>query len=72
MTDIPEHVTPIDWQSLSSEALQGVLEEIVTRGEPDEMSMSKRCEQLLKALKSKKLALYFDAQAETVFVASPS
>ena len=70
-SDIPDYVTPIHWEDLSPEALQGVLEELVTRGEPDEMSTSRRCGQLLKALKDKKLALYFDAQAENVFTAPP-
>lgn len=64
----PTEAVPIDWKDLSPEALRNVLEDLVSRGEPDEVSMDARCQQLLSALKEGKTRLYFDTVEETVFL----
>lgn len=66
--ELPEGVVKVDWKELSAEALRGVLVDLVTRGEPDEMSVDRRCEQLLEALKQGKQCLYFDSKEEQIFV----
>jgi uncharacterized protein YheU (UPF0270 family) len=58
----------IDWQDLSPEALRNVLEDLVSRGEPDEMAIDARCDQLLQAIKKGKTGLYFDPVDETIFI----
>lgn len=58
----------IDPGDLSPEALRNVLEDIVTRGEPDEVDIDTRCRQLLSAIKSGKTRLFFDPVEETIFV----
>lgn len=61
----------IDPSDLSPEALRSVLEDLVTRGEPDEMDIETRCRQLLTAIKSGKTKLMFDPVEETIFVRNP-
>ncbi len=68
MTNPESDPVLIEWEKLSSDALQGVLEELVSRGEPDEMSLATRCDQLREALARKKAELYFDPTEETVFL----
>ena len=68
MTDPELEPVLIEWEKLSSVALQGVLEELVSRGEPDEVALATRCDQLKKALAAKKADLYFDPIEETVFL----
>ncbi len=58
----------IDWRDLSEEALENVLQDLVTRGEPDEVDIKTRCHQLLSALKAGKTRLYFDPNEEAVFL----
>ncbi len=64
----PERSIAIDWRDLSSEALDNVLQDLVTRGEPDEIDIETRCRQLLSALKAGKVCLYFDQLEETIFL----
>ena len=61
----------VDWKDLSPEALRNVLEDLVSRGEPDEMSITARCDQLLRALRQGKTKLYFDVLEEAVFLRNP-
>ncbi len=63
---------PIDHQLLSAEALRGVLEEIVTRGEPDETPIDARCHQLVEALRRGEIQLFWDPLEETVYLRPPS
>ncbi len=58
----------IDWKALTSDTLQGVLEDLVTRNEPDETPLETRCRQLELALKKDAVRLYFDLAEETVFL----
>lgn len=64
----PDGSIAIDWKDLSSEALDNILVELVTRGEPDEMDIKTRCAQLLSALKAGKTRLYFDQGEEAIFL----
>lgn len=64
----PEAAIAIDWQDLSPEALDNVLVDLVTRGEPDEMDIKTRCAQLLRALKAGKTRLYFEPSEEAIFL----
>ncbi len=66
--ELPEGVVKVDWQQLSTEALRGVLVDLVTRGEPDEVSIERRCDQLLAAIKAGKQTLYFDSNEEQIFL----
>lgn len=72
-TEDPEqdNSIPIDWRDLSPEALENILEDLVTRGEPDEMAIESRSRQLLAALKSGQTRLYFDQVEETIFLRTP-
>lgn len=63
-----EQPIPISPSDLSPEALRNVLEDLVSRGEPDEMSIDRRCEQLLSALKQGKAQLLFDPVEETIYL----
>lgn len=63
----PESVV-IEWSDLSPETLRSVLEDLVTRGEPDEVDLETRCQQLLRAIKAGKTKLLFDPAEETIFV----
>jgi uncharacterized protein YheU (UPF0270 family) len=67
MTDTGSSVA-IDWRALSPEALRNILEDLVSRGEPDEFDMDTRCRQLLEAIKAGKARIFFDLQEETVFL----
>lgn len=58
----------ISWEDLPARTLRNVLEDLVSRGEPDEVSMDTRCQQLLAALKEGKTRLFFDPIEETVFL----
>lgn len=71
--DTPEQDNSIliDWRDLSSEALENILEDLVTRGEPDEMDLETRRRQLLAALKNGQTRLYFDQSEETIFLRTP-
>lgn len=68
MTEPPEGVVKVDWRQLSPEALRGVLVDLVTRGEPDEVCIDRRCDQLLAAIKEGKQTLYFDSAEEQIFL----
>jgi uncharacterized protein YheU (UPF0270 family) len=71
--DEPSHQTiAVDWKDLSPVALRNVLEDLVSRGEPDEMALELRCQQLLTAIKQGKTRLYFDPIEETIFLRNPS
>lgn len=59
---------PISWEDLPPETLRNVLEDLVTRGEPDEVSVEDRCRQLLSAIKQGKTRLLFDPLEETIFL----
>lgn len=63
-----DHSIAIDWRDLSPEALDNVLQDLVTRGEPDEIDIETRCRQLLTALKAGKTVLYFDQLEEAIFL----
>lgn len=58
----------IPWQELSPEALDNILEDLVTRGEPDEISVATRCSQLLSALRHGRTELYFHPIEESIFL----
>lgn len=71
--DDPSHQSvAVDYKALSPEALRNVLEDLVSRGEPDEMALELRCQQLLIAIKQGKTRLYFDPIEETIFLRDPS
>ncbi len=59
----------IPYKQLSSEALQGVIEEFVTRDGTDygeyEISLETKISQVLKHLKSGKAVIVFDQKSET-------
>lgn len=63
-----EQPIPISPGDLSPEALRNVLVDLVSRGEPDEMSIDRRCDQLLQALQRGKAQLLFDPVEETIFL----
>jgi uncharacterized protein YheU (UPF0270 family) len=66
----PEAVA-VDWKDLSPTALRNVLEDLVSRGEPDEMALETRCQQLMAAIKQGKTQLYFDPSEEAIFLRNP-
>ncbi len=66
--DEGEQPVAIDPNDLSPEALRNVLEDLVTRGEPDEVDIDTRCRQLLSAIKAGKTRLFFDPAEETIFL----
>ncbi len=72
-SDRSEHDSSIlvDWKQLPSETLHNVIEDLVTRGEPDEMDIETRRHQLLQALKAGLTHLYFDPVEETIFLRNP-
>jgi len=59
----------IPYKQLSSEALQGIIEEFVTRDGTDygeyEISLETKISQVLKQLKSGKAVIVFDQKSET-------
>ncbi|CAH0990624.1 hypothetical protein SIN8267_00718 [Sinobacterium norvegicum] len=65
----------IPYQQLSSDTLDALLEEVVSRNGTDygsiETSIEQRKQQLLSALTSEKVAVYFDTETETVNILSP-
>lgn len=74
MTDeIPDGVE-IPWQKLTPEALQGLLEELVTRDGTDygevELSMEDKVARLRKALEEKRAVIAFSPETETWAVRS--
>lgn len=70
MSEQQNEAVLIPWTELSPEALKNILEDLVTRGEPDEISVATRCNQLLAALKQGRTQLYFDPVEETMFLHS--
>lgn len=66
----PEEAVPVDWRELEPDTLRRVLEDLVTRGEPDETALDRRCHQLQRALEEGRAQLFFDPHQETVFCAS--
>lgn len=60
----------VPYSSLSADALQGVIEEFITREGTDygqqEFPLEKKREQVLRALKQGHVLIVFDAEAEAV------
>lgn len=60
----------IDSAQLSAEALQGLMEEYVSRDGTDygfvELTLDEKCQQLRKAIESKLLHIVFDTDTEMV------
>jgi uncharacterized protein YheU (UPF0270 family) len=59
----------VPWQKLSSDALQGMLEEMVTRDGTDygenEVSLEEKISQLRRALEGNKAAIVFTPETES-------
>lgn len=63
----------IPYNQLSEEALQGVIEEFVSREGTDyghEVSFSRKCAQVLEQLKSGRVVIVYNAAEETVSIAA--
>jgi uncharacterized protein YheU (UPF0270 family) len=64
--------TPIPFDQLSKDALQGVIEEYINREGTDyghiEFSFEQKCEQVLSLIHSGKAQIVFDHQSQTVSI----
>jgi uncharacterized protein YheU (UPF0270 family) len=64
--------TPIPFDQLSKDALQGVIEEYISREGTDyghiEFSFEQKCEQVLSLIRSAKAQIVFDHQSQTVSI----
>ncbi|MFT6153090.1 MAG: hypothetical protein ACJAYK_002749 [Crocinitomicaceae bacterium] len=64
--------TPIPFDQLSKDALQGVIEEYINREGTDyghiEFSFEQKCEQVLSLIRSGKAQIVFDHQSQTVSI----
>ena len=64
--------TPIPYEQLSQDALNGVIEEFVNREGTDyglfEHSFADKCEQLLNSIKTGKASIVFDHDSQSVGV----
>ncbi len=64
----------VPWQSLSDDALRGVIEEFITREGTDygevEISLERKVAQILHQLKRNEAAIVFDEQTESCTIIS--
>ncbi|MBB3046142.1 hypothetical protein FHR99_000378 [Litorivivens lipolytica] len=74
MADDAPDMVEIPWQKLTPEALQGLLEELVTRDGTDygevELSMDEKVARLRKALEDKRAVIAFSPETESWVVQS--
>ena len=69
-----ESLMIIPWQSLSQDALQGIIEDYVTREGTDyggqEFSLARKVEQVLAQLQQSRVVIVFDAELESCSIMS--
>ena len=58
----------IPYENLSEQALEGLIEEYVTRDEDLSLSLESKKEQILRQLKNKQIVIVFDTQEETTSI----
>jgi hypothetical protein len=68
-------IVQIPYQQIAAETLDALIEEVVSRNGTDygsvETSLEQRKQQLMLALSSGKVSVYFDADTESVNILSP-